>query len=72
MAKRLVRREVFTTICWYAVDITDEQAERLEELYENDDDAFYELYEEEFEGDMDLTRDKIVNENTEFTIEEND
>jgi len=69
MAKRLVRKEVFTTICWYAVDITDEQADKLDDLLENDEDAFYELYEEEFEGDMDLTRDKIVNEDTEFTIE---
>ena len=70
MAKRLVKKEVYTTVCWYAVDITDEQADKLEELYENDEDAFYELYSEEFEDDMDL-RDKSVDiDSTEFTIEE--
>ena len=70
MAKRLVKKEVYTTINWYAVDITDEQAEKLEELYENDEDAFYDLYSEEFEINMDLVRDKIIDDSTEFTIEE--
>ena len=70
MAKRLVKKEVYTTICWYTVDVTDEQAEKLEELYENDEDAFYELYSEEFEINMDLVRDKIIDDSTEFTIEE--
>jgi len=70
MAKRLVKREVYTTINWYAVDVTDEQAEKLEELYENDEDAFYDLYSEEFEINMDLVRDKIIDDSTEFTIEE--
>jgi hypothetical protein len=70
MAKRLVKREVYTTINWYAVDITEEQAAKLEELYENDEDAFYDLYSEEFEINMDLVRDKIIDDSTEFTIEE--
>ena len=70
MAKRLVKREVYTTICWYAVDVTDEQAAKLDDLLENDEDAFYDLYSEEFEINMDLVRDKIIDDSTEFTIEE--
>lgn len=70
MTKRLVKKEVYTTINWYAVDITEEQAAKLEELYENDEDAFYDLYSEEFEINMDLVRDKIIDDSTEFTIEE--
>jgi hypothetical protein len=70
MAKRLVKREVYTTINWYAVDVTDEQAAKLDDLLENDEDAFYDLYSEEFEINMDLVRDKIIDDSTEFTIEE--
>tara|TARA_R100001480_G_scaffold103916_1_gene106814 strand:- start:68 stop:289 length:222 start_codon:yes stop_codon:yes gene_type:complete len=70
MAKRLVKREVYTTVCWYAVDVTDEQADKLDDLLENDEDAFYDLYSEEFEINMDLVRDKIIDDSTEFTIEE--
>ena len=70
MAKRLVKREVYTTICWYAVDVTDEQAAKLDDLLESDEDAFYDLYSEEFEINMDLVRDKIIDDSTEFTIEE--
>ena len=70
MAKRLVKKEVYTTICWYAVDVTDEQAAKLDDLLENDEDAFYDLYSEEFEINMDLVRDKIIDDSTEFTIEE--
>jgi len=70
MAKRLVKREVYTTVCWYAVDVTDEQAAKLDDLLENDEDAFYDLYSEEFEINMDLVRDKIIEDSTEFTIEE--
>ena len=66
MAKRLVRREVYTTINWYTVELTDEQVK----LYEEDSDEWYELYDEEIEGMMEHTRDKIVNEDTDFSLEE--
>ena len=65
MAKKLIKMESYTTICWYEAEITDEQAE----LFKNDQDKFYELHYDDIDGVMELRRDKIVNEETEFSVE---
>jgi hypothetical protein len=56
MAKKLVWFESYTTICKYSAELTDEEAE----LFENDEDRFYE--EIDFRGNQDLEWDKITDE----------
>ena len=64
MAKKLVWFESYTTICKYSTELTDEEAE----LFENDEDRFYE--EVDFRGNQDLEWDKITNEDEyDFEIE---
>ena len=65
MAKKLVWFESYTTICKYSVELTDEEVE----LFENDEDRFYE--EIDFRGNQDLEWDKITDEDEyDFDIEE--
>jgi hypothetical protein len=65
MAKKLVWFESYTTICKYSTELTDEEAE----LFENDEDRFYE--EVDFRGNQDLEWDKITDEDEyDFDIEE--
>jgi hypothetical protein len=65
MAKKLVWFESYTTICKYSVELTDEEVE----LFENDEDRFYE--EVDFRGNQDLEWDKITDEDEyDFDIEE--
>lgn len=65
MAKKLVWFESYTTICKYSVELTDEEAE----LFENDEDRFYQ--EVDFRGNQDLEWDKITDEDEyDFDIEE--
>ena len=65
MTKKLVWFESYTTICKYSVELTDEEAE----LFEEDEDRFYE--EVDFRGNQDLEWDKITDEDEyDFDIEE--
>ena len=65
MTKNLVWFESYTTICKYSAELTDEEAE----LFEEDEDRFYE--EVDFRGNQDLEWDKITDEDEyDFDIEE--
>jgi hypothetical protein len=65
MTKKLVWFESYTTICKYSTELTDEEAE----LFEEDEDRFYE--EVDFRGNQDLEWDKITDEDEyDFDIEE--
>ena len=65
MTKKLVLFESYTTICKYSAELTDEEAE----LFEEDEDRFYE--EVDFRGNQDLEWDKITDEDEyDFDIEE--
>ena len=65
MAKKLVWFESYTTLCKYSTELTDEEAE----LFEEDEDRFYE--EVDFRGNQDLEWDKITDEDEyDFDIEE--
>jgi len=65
MAKKLVWFESYTTICKYSAELTDEEAE----LVENDEERFFE--EVDYQGNQDLEWDKITDEDMyDFEIEE--